>query len=294
MQALNEKAITIDPVIFPLASENITIDVLRLDKIHPFISGNKWFKLKYYLEEAKAMKAREIISFGGAWSNHIVALAAAGKLLSIKTTGIIRGERPEELSPTLRESATLGMELHFISRGDFKLKKIPEDLQRPGALIIPEGGYGIKGAAGASEILSLVAKENYTYICCAAGTGTMTAGLMNAALPHQSVIAINVLKNEGLEEGARTLIENSSASLVCIHDYHFGGYAKYTAGLISWMNEFYRHTLIPTDFIYTAKLFFAMEDMVRKKFFSEGSRILIIHSGGLQGNASFEKGTLIF
>jgi 1-aminocyclopropane-1-carboxylate deaminase len=294
MQALNEKAITIDPVIFPLAGQNITFDVLRLDKIHPVISGNKWFKLKYYLEEAKALKAVEVISFGGAWSNHIVALAAAGKLFSIKTTGIIRGERPEKLSSTLQASAALGMALHFINRADFKQKKIPVNLRRSGALIIPEGGYGLKGAAGASDILSFVRKEKYTHICCAAGTGTMAAGLVNAALPEQTVIAVNVLKNEGLEAGIRALTISQRASLLCMHDYHFGGYAKYTHGLIAWMNEFYRSTLIPTDFVYTAKLFFAVEDMVRKKKFPEGSRILIIHSGGLQGNASLEKGTLIF
>jgi 1-aminocyclopropane-1-carboxylate deaminase/D-cysteine desulfhydrase-like pyridoxal-dependent ACC family enzyme len=296
MQQLFFDNITIDQLpknIF--GNDHIEVAVLRSDKIHAIISGNKWFKLKYYLEDARLQKKKTIVTFGGAWSNHIVAAAAACQLNGLNATGIIRGEEPPELSPTLRQAKEMGMQLIFISREDYKIKKIPVDLLAEEHYLINEGGYGLKGAIGAAEMLENCQKENYTHIACAAGTGTMLAGLTMEALPQQQVIGISVLKNNyGLEENVRSLLNNTPTNFRIAHDYHFGGYANHTKELLNFMNEFYRETNIPSDFVYTGKLFFAITDLTRKNYFPPGSRLLVIHSGGLQGNASLEKGTLIF
>jgi 1-aminocyclopropane-1-carboxylate deaminase len=277
-----------------LKENNITADVLRIDKIHPLVSGNKWFKLRYYIEEAKKKSKSTLVTYGGAWSNHILATAAACRIHNLKAIGIIRGEQPASLSETLTQAAHLGMQLIFLNRDDYKMKKIPEAINASeDCYIINEGGFGIHGANGAADILEYCTHNNYTHIGCAAGTGTMTAGLLN----HPStaaIISISVLKNNfELSEKIKTLTTSSKSPFI-MHDYHFGGYAKYTPALITFMNDFYKQTGIPSDFVYTGKLFFTMHDLVKQKYFPGGSRLLIIHSGGLQGNRSLKKGTLIF
>ena len=282
-----------------LQEKNLRAAVLRLDKIHPIISGNKWFKLKYYLEEVKASNKNHMLTFGGAYSNHIAATAAAGKMFGIKTTGIIRGERQKELSHTLSNAALYGMDLVFINRDDYRAKTLPAGIieKIKEIFVINEGGYGITGAKGASEILNYGSKENYSHIACAVGTGTMMAGLIQASLPQQEIIGIPVLKNNtALESQLCQLlsIAEQKKKFRLIHDYHFGGYAKPAPELIHFMNEFYNVTNIPTDFVYTAKLFYAILDMAGKDCFPPGSNLLLIHSGGLQGNLSLPKGSLIF
>jgi 1-aminocyclopropane-1-carboxylate deaminase len=290
-----------------LAFDNITIDpltvwsgkaveaaVLRLDKIHPIVSGNKWFKLRYYLKEAKELGRKKIITFGGAWSNHIVATAAACKMNNIAVAGIIRGEKPASLSPTLQQAEEYGMGLHFISREEYAEKRIPPSLQSEENYLVPEGGFGQKGAAGAASILDGIS-GNFTHYCCAVGTGTMMAGLINAISTGQQVIGAAVLKNNyALNENVRSLLGSQSKEWQIIHDYHFGGYAKHRPELLSFMNAFYQQSGIPSDFVYTGKLFYAIDDLITADFFAPGSRLLLIHSGGLQGNGSLEKGTLIF
>jgi len=273
---------------------NIQLSVLRLDKIHPVISGNKWFKLLYYLGEAKEQKKSKIVTFGGAWSNHILATAAACQLNGFLSAGIIRGEEPSTLSDTLIEAVQYGMQLHFISREDYSEKKLPADLRDEACYFIDEGGFGEPGARGAAQIMDFT-KGDFTHCCCAAGTGTMMAGLANNLSPSQILIGISVLKNNhALENNVGSLFTGKHKNWEIIHDYHFGGYAKYTAALISFMNEFYGQTNIPSDFVYTAKLFFAVTDLINNNFFAEGSKLLLIHSGGLQGNRSLAKGTLIY
>lgn len=296
MEDIQLSNISTDHLSLPALDEkNIEADVLRLDKIHPVISGNKWFKLRYYLEEAKRLNKKRIVTFGGAWSNHIVATAAACKLYGFKSTGIIRGEEPKVPSSTLREAKESGMELFFVSREDYKYKIISENLQNDDYYYINEGGYGIKGADGAATILDYCKKEDYSHICCACGTGTMSAGLMKGTNTKNEIIAISVLKNNlAVEEDIRALLQAENSDLTVIHDYHFGGYAKHSAMLLDFMNDFYRKTSVPSDFVYTGKLFFGIYDLILKKYFPSGSRLLIIHSGGLQGNASLSKGTLIF
>ena len=292
MELPDLKKITTDEIQVPfLQNKNVQLDVLRLDKIHPVISGNKWFKLKYHLDNFNAGNYNGIITFGGAWSNHIVATACACYLQKIKCTGIIRGERPEQLSATLLEAANYEMDLKFISRDRYAQKNSNEFLESikkefPGHYIIPEGGAGKEGEKGAGEIIQYADGKNYTHIACAIGTGTMFNGIKQAASSNQKILGIVVLKG--------WKVENETNNTEMFLNYHFGGYAKYNLALINFMNEFFRLTNIPTDFVYTGKLAFALFDLIKKDHFPPGSKILMIHSGGLQGNDSLQKGSLIF
>jgi len=300
MQSLLPESITVDEIDLPAVKEkNVRVSVLRLDKIHPVISGNKWFKLKYYLEEARSLEKDHIITFGGAYSNHIIATAAAGKMFGFRTTGIIRGEQPQELSHTLHLAKEYDMQLIFVSREEYKNKTRPKGLADSynDFYSIKEGGYGKLGAKGAAEILDHCKKETFSHIACAVGTSTMMAGLIKASLPQQQTIGIAVIKNEPtLKEELLNLLSpgerNKNFQLVA--DHHFGGYAKHKPELINFMNELYEDTSIPTDFVYTGKLFYGVIDLIKKNLFPSGSNILIIHSGGLQGNLSLPKRTLIF
>jgi 1-aminocyclopropane-1-carboxylate deaminase len=297
MQLIFENIITEPVQLF--GERGISVSVLRLDKIHPVISGNKWFKLQYYIKDSSEQHKKKIVTFGGAYSNHIVATAAACNMNELASAGIIRGEEPLLLSQTLLQAKDYGMQLYFISREDYSEKKVPVELQSEEHYLINEGGYGEKGAEGAADILSYN-KKDFTHCCCAVGTGTMMAGLIRAVLPDQKVIGISVLKNNHesdsyrMERNVQSLLHDKSKDWQIIHDYHFGGYAKYKPELIEFMNGFYRLTNIPSDFVYTAKLFFAISDMVKNNFFPDGSRLLLVHSGGLQGNTSLGKGTLIY
>jgi 1-aminocyclopropane-1-carboxylate deaminase len=300
MQSLLFDAITVDEVDLPAVKEkNIRVSVLRLDKIDPVISGNKWFKLKYYLEEASNQKKNHLVTFGGAYSNHIIATAAMGKRCGFKTSGIIRGDQPKTFSHTLLQAMEYGMRLIFTSREDYRSKILPGEIRQStgGIYLINEGGYGLPGAKGAAEILDHCKKESFSHIACAVGTSTMMAGLVKASLPHQETIGISVIKQEAsLKEGLLNLLslQERDKKFQLVKGYHFGGYAKHKIELINFMNQFYKETSIPTDFVYTGKLFFAISDMIRNDLFHINSNILIVHSGGLQGNFSLPKRTLIF
>ncbi|MEO5947937.1 MAG: 1-aminocyclopropane-1-carboxylate deaminase [Chitinophagaceae bacterium] len=296
MQAINIENITIDNLsIQLLTKKKVSIDVLRLDKIHPLVSGNKWFKLSYYIEEATQQNKKNILTFGGAWSNHILATAAVCNINQLNSIGIIRGEEPENISSTLFEAKELGMKLFFINRNDYQQKKVPSALDKTDYYKIAEGGFGNKGAVGASTILDHCIIADYTHICCAAGTGTMAAGLLGRISEIQQIIAISVLKNYlEIEKSIKEIADKPTKNLTVNHDYHFGGYAKHKPALLEFMNEFFNQTSIPTDFVYTGKLCYAILDMIKKNYFAKGSNLLLIHSGGLQGNASLSKRTLIF
>jgi 1-aminocyclopropane-1-carboxylate deaminase len=281
-----------------LAGAGVQLTVARLDKMHPLISGNKWFKLKEYLKNALALHQSTLITFGGPYSNHIHATAAACRLCGLKAVGLIRGEQPATPSPTLTDAANLGMELIYLSRETYRTRSVPPFVLEhyPNALIVPEGGYGHLGAQGASAILQEVKAAGYSHILAAVGTGTTLAGLTLAAGHHQHVIGISVLKNHlsAHLEINDLLPAEKQHRFTLLHNYSFGGYAKHTPALLAFMNDWYRHTNIPTDFVYTGKLFFAVKDLVEKQYFEQGSRLLVIHSGGLQGNRSLPKGSLIF
>lgn len=292
--------ITVDTIKNLYQPEGVKVDVVRLDLLHPIISGNKWFKLSVHIKEVHQQQKKIILTFGGAWSNHILAIAAASKLCGYQSIGIIRGEKPVKLSPTLQEAELFGMRLFFTSRELYGEKMIPpvvfDQFSKEEIYIINAGGYGELGRLGAEKILQHSNLGLYTHIIAATGTGTTLAGLIASALPRQKIIGISVFKNNiSLEAEIKNLLPSSLPSTFSLlHDYHFGGYAKKTAELIAFMNDWYRQTSIPSDFVYTGKLFYAINDLIKKNYFPVGSHLLVIHSGGLQGNSSLPKGTLIF
>lgn len=284
-----------------LYEKNVPIDILRLDRIHPVISGNKWFKLKYHIQEALQQNKKGILTFGGAWSNHLVATALACRQANLASIGIIRGEAPAIPSATLQEVQEYGMQLEFISREAYSDEAaITPALQEkyPDYFIVPQGGQSHLGVLGAAEILQLAPIESYSHICCATGTGTMLAGLVHAALPHQQVIGICSLKMpDGENNTLNAFVKPYAEALkkyTIFYDYHFGGYARKTGELISFMNSIYQKHELPTDFVYTGKLLFGILHLVKNDHFQPGSRILMVHSGGLQGNRSLAGGTLTF
>lgn len=278
----------------------VPVDVLRLDMVHPVVSGNKWFKLKYYVEEAVQNKKNTLLTFGGAYSNHIVATAAAASLQNLKSIGIIRGEKPVSPSPALQQAAYYGMQLFYVSREEYKRKSIPGDVfatcEPAEICVVPEGGYGQKGVEGVKEILVKNEGAAYSHIITAVGTGTTLAGLTLAAAGAQKIIGVSVFKNNlSLQTEIEALLPTTKhESFSLLHQYHFGGYAKQNARLLDFMNEVYTKTTITTDFVYTAKAFYGAFDLIRQHYFSPSDRLLIIHTGGLQGNRSLKSGTLIF
>jgi 1-aminocyclopropane-1-carboxylate deaminase/D-cysteine desulfhydrase-like pyridoxal-dependent ACC family enzyme len=282
------------------AYDNCSIDVLRLDKIHATISGNKWFKLRYSLQQAIAENKTTIVTAGGTYSNHILATACACSLLGLKSIGIIRGEEPPTLSCTLQEARAWGMIFEFVSRADFRdSKKLYRLLygNDPKCFFVEEGGRNENGIKGAQEILQLIQPQDYDYICCAVGTGTMLSGLVRATNNKQYVIGVNCLKIDSPNNDFNSLIQQMThqhQNYSLLYDYHFGGYARFTPGLLEFMNELYIRYAIPTDFVYTGKLLFAISDLVKKSYFRKNSRILVVHSGGLQGNCSLPAGALLF
>ncbi len=302
--------ITIDPIT-SFSSSTIESSILRLDKLHPIVSGNKWFKLRYYIEEAIATKATTIASFGGPYSNHLVALAFAAKENNIKSIGYVRATKEDTITPSLQEAQTYGMQLEFIGRTNFQ--EIKNDLLKTNQYrnidinsnnntdykngpiyFIDEGGYGKVGAKGAATILNEHCKD-YTTIIAAVGTGTMLAGLINAAETHQDIIGIPILKNEAtIEAEIKNLLKDSSKQFTLLHNFHQGGYAKTNPALIAFMNQLWETEKIPSDIVYTGKLLMAVDSLLKENYFKEGSKILVIHSGGLQGNRSLPSGTLLY
>lgn len=281
-----------------LQQKSIALNVLRLDELHPVVSGNKWFKLQYYLQDAVANGYNTIGTFGGAYSNHIVATAFACKEKKLFCIGMIRGEEPQHLSHTLLQAQQYGMKLQFISREAYRNKAAVTE-ENESVYWINEGGYGSLGAAGAADIRQCVLQwNNYTHIVCATGTGTTLAGLINSALPHQTIIGISALKkNVSITEEVQHLLttDGHKNAFFISHQYHFGGYAKYTTKLLQFMNEVWQKHGLPTDFVYTAKALYGLQDMIlHTQTMPSGSRVLFIHTGGLQGNLSLPESVLAF
>lgn len=281
-------------------SAKLQVEVLRTDLIHPVISGNKWFKLRFYVELVQSGKYKGIVTMGGAFSNHLVATAAAGALYGFPVVGLVRGEEPKAYSPSLQEMKELGMKLHFFSREDYKnLAYISQWAQKhyPDYLFIEEGGKGLDGIKGAATMADLCDFNTYTHILCAVGTGTMLSGLLSSSTPEQNVWGIPVLKiSEGNDSDLYQYIAGSYSSkkITLWYEFHEGGYARSTPALLKFMDQWYKEFNIPSDFVYTGKLFKAFEKLVIQKKFPENSKILLIHSGGLQGNRSLTANTLCF
>lgn len=268
--------------------DHFQVSIKRDDLLHPLISGNKFRKLKYNLEEAKKLQHDTLLTFGGAFSNHILAVAAAGNEFGFKTIGIIRGEElagKYSQNPTLQKAEQLGMNFVFVSREEYRYKaeaKYIEDLrQKYGDFyLIPEGGTNALAVKGCEEIVTLDDAE-FDYVCCAVGTGGTISGIINCSKPCQKVLGFPALKGDFLQEDIRKFATNDNWELIT--DYHFGGYAKTTPQLIDFMNDFYDQYKIPLDPIYTGKMVFGVFDLIKKNYFSKNAKILLIHTGGLQG-----------
>ena len=284
-----------------LNEKGVEVIVARLDKIHEDVSGNKLFKLHYFIEECMSADHKTLLTFGGAYSNHLVAAAYVCRNAGLRCIGVVRGERPPVRSHTLSRCEDLGMELHFISREEYKHAEDPAFIaalheQFGDFTLVPEGGYSHLGAKGASLIHDVIDNINATHIATAVGTATTLAGLLLKKKEDQEIITVPVIKNMAdIPERIDFLTEEKEAGgLEILSDYHFGGYAKYNEDLIGFMNAFYDEYKVPSDFVYTGKMLYAIFDMIKKDHFPKGSRIVCLHTGGLQGNKSLPPGKLIF
>ena len=266
----------------------VELVVKREDLIHPVISGNKYRKLKYNLEEAQKQGHKTLLTYGGAFSNHIAAVAGAGMEFGFRTIGIIRGDELWnciEKNPTLHFAQQSGMRLKFITREAYRNKTSEvfiENLKSEFGdfYLLPEGGTNVLAIKGCEEILT-PSDSDFDYICCAVGTGGTISGLINCSKPGQQVLGFPALKGDFLKEDIGKFVNRKNWKLIA--DYHFGGYAKINAALISFINEFKDAHGISLDPIYTGKMMFGLFDLINKQYFSEGSKVLAIHTGGLQG-----------
>lgn len=277
-----------------LSHNPISLSIKREDLLHPHISGNKFRKLKYNITTAKEQNHTQLLTFGGAFSNHIVAVASAGKEFGFQTIGVIRGEELAtqiEDNPSLKFAQACGMILEFVSREQYRYKYEKSALEfwrkKYGEFyLLPEGGSNALAVKGCEEILTK-ADEVFDYVCCAVGTGGTIAGLINSAQPHQKIIGFPALKGDFLPEDIRKFTANKMGELIT--DYHFGGYGKVTPQLIQFLNDFHDQHHIPLDPIYTGKMVFGVMDLIEKNYFKKGSNILLIHTGGLQGIRGINK-----
>ena len=266
----------------------VRLIIKREDQNHPFVSGNKWWKLKYNLEEASKARQTTLLTFGGAYSNHIYATAAAAQELGLKSIGIIRGEETLPLNPTLSFAKASGMQLHYISREAYRNKtetSFIEQLQKQFGdfYLIPEGGTNELAVKGCAEFaFQLNGEVDFDYLCLPIGTGGTIAGMIEGLDESKKVIGFPSLKGATfLEDEIRKYTSKKNWQLV--YDYHFGGYAKSSKELGEFVNQFEKEFNIPFDPIYTAKMMFGIMDLIRKNFFESGSTILLVHTGGLQG-----------
>ena len=282
MQSINQK------IELPFSS-NCTVYIKREDLIHPIVSGNKFRKLKYNIRQAKVENKTKLLTFGGAFSNHIAAVAFAAKENGFQSIGIIRGEELENSineNPTLLFAQNCGIQFEFVSRETYRKKSEPDFIENlkekhGDFYLIPEGGTNELAIKGCQEILN--EDDNvFDYICCSVGTGGTISGIINSSNEYQKVLGFPALKGDFLKDEICKFAKNNRWDL--ISDYHFEGYGKINNELVAFINTFYKQTKIPLDSIYTGKMLFGVFDLIKKGFFPVNSKILVIHTGGIQGN----------
>ena len=272
----------------------IELYIKRDDLIHPHISGNKYRKLKYNIQEAQKQNFKRLLTFGGAFSNHIASVASVGKEYGFNTIGVIRGEElvnKVKENPTLKFARSCGMQFKFISRSDYREKTKDSfiiDLKEEFGefYLLPEGGTNDLAVKGCEEILTKD-DADFDFICCSIGTGGTISGLINSSSSGQQVLGFPALKGDFLKNEIVKFANKANWKLV--HDYHFGGYAKVSVELIEFINAFKKNTGIPLDPVYTGKMMFGIFDLMDKGFFPKGSKILALHTGGLQGIQGMNK-----
>ncbi|HQZ24212.1 MAG TPA: pyridoxal-phosphate dependent enzyme [Flavobacterium sp.] len=271
-----------------ISNPNFSLFIRREDLIHPFISGNKFRKLKYNLVQAKAENHHTLLTFGGAFSNHIAATAFAGKEYGFKTIGIIRGDELESkilINPTLKFAQECGMQFKFVTREEYRHKTEADFIENlkhefGDFYYVPEGGTNEFAVQGCEEILTQDDSQ-YDFVCSAVGTGGTISGIINSSFPHQKVLGFPALKGDFLNNEIRKFVHKENWELIT--DYHFGGYGKVNPELIAFVNQFYAENQVPLDPIYTGKMVFGVIDLISTNYFPENSKILLIHTGGLQG-----------
>ena len=270
----------------------IKLWIKRDDLLHPIISGNKWRKLKYSLDHALSEGADTLISMGGAYSNHLHALAYVGKALGLKTIGLVRGEQPETLTPTLSDLQNWGMVLKFVSRFDYRLLRQYKgcyDLPglKPQQYWLPEGGAQALALKGVAELVNEI-DGAYDILCVPCGTGATLAGIIDMVPDQVSVMGFAALKNaEFLQTAVESLLPRPCSNWQINMDYHFGGFAKTSAELMTFMADFEFKTGIPLEPVYTGKMIYALYNLITKHTFKPGQRIIAVHTGGLQGKRGF-------
>lgn len=276
-----------DPVV---ERAGIRLLMKREDLNHPLISGNKWWKLKYNLEEAQKQHKKTLLTFGGAYSNHIYATAAAASELGFRSVGIIRGEETLPLNKTLSFARQRGMTLQYVSREQYRDKTSGEFIDRlhdqfGDFYIIPEGGTNELAVKGVTEFAQTLG-ENVDYVCCAAGTGGTLAGLIRG-LPSKMMIGFSVLKNGGFLIQDVAQWAGAKKNWEIVTDYSFGGYAKTNPELEQFIQQFEKENRVPLEHVYTGKMMAGIYDLIQKRYFQKGSTILALHTGGLQGKRLF-------
>ena len=281
-----------------LDEHGVTLAVKRLDLVHPVISGNKWYKLKYNLLYAKQQGYRTVLSFGGAYSNHIHALAGACAELGLRAIGVIRGEPHHPLNATLQFAVQQGMKLHYMSRSEYRNKHTGEVIDQLRAqfgdfYLIPEGGSNSLALRGVAELVAEL-DNSFDLLCCACGSGGTLAGLIAGLQGDKAVEGFAALKgadflhqdvNRLLLEGEYPGWDNWQLQL----DYHFGGFAKTTPELLEFIRRFEEEHMIPLEPLYTAKMFFGLFERIAQGAYPAGTRIVALHTGGLQGRESLLK-----
>lgn len=269
-------------------TSKVELFIKREDLIHPLISGNKFRKLKYNLIQAKLENQSTLLTFGGAFSNHILAVAAAGYENNFKTIGVIRGEELIDKiaeNPTLKKAQDLGMTFKFVSRTAYRNKNENSfilDLENEFGkfYLLPEGGTNGLAIKGCEEILT-IEDDVFSHICCSIGTGGTISGIINASKNSQQIVGFPSLKGDFISNEISNFVEKSNWNV--ISEYHFGGYGKISDELIRFINEFYLSYGVLLDPIYTGKMMFGIFDLINKNYFPQGSKILAIHTGGIQG-----------
>jgi 1-aminocyclopropane-1-carboxylate deaminase/D-cysteine desulfhydrase-like pyridoxal-dependent ACC family enzyme len=295
LSVFNSRQSPLQKLNIPLFKDlGIDLFVKRDDLLHPEISGNKWRKLKYNLFELEKSDKSGFITFGGAYSNHLHAVAAAGKEFDFATVGIVRGEKPAVLSPTLQNCLELGMNLVFVSRVEYRLKEksnlIAEIIRSHSDLILlPEGGANQFALKGCAEIIDEIAVP-FDYLCLACGTGATMAGILLSNKNDFQTIGFPVLKGgDFIVDEIRELLSTTNhkpSNFELKTDYHFGGYAKHTNELLEFIREFEVQTAVEIEQVYTGKMLFGVFDLAQNGYFKSGDQIIALHTGGLQGKTT--------
>ena len=272
-----------------LQQRKVELSVLRLDKLDAYLGGNKWYKLQAYLHDASRLGSSRLLSFGGAWSNHLYALAAAGQRFGFSTVGVIRGERPKQLNALLNDLQSMNMQLIFVSRSEYRRRYETAYLdqvrtQFAPCYIIPEGGAGALGVQGAANMLPVAPRNAYDVVALACGSGTSAAGLLSVLPASTQLLGVAALKDGGsLQTAVAAMTPNAQADWRIESNFAGAGFARVNAELVQFMDTFTANTGIPLEPVYTGKLLMGLFALVEQGEFAAGTRLLALHTGGLQG-----------